>query len=264
MSRLSIGTDAKTVKGERIGYMTGVQYFAPSTLSGRNVCPFASPGCIATCLNTAGRGVFNSVQAARIARTKAFRTDQGAYMRDLAAEVGALVRKARRAGMTPLVRLNGTSDLPWENIALAAAPVDARVPVERWANLMTRFPAVQFYDYTKNPARMRAFLSGRMPRNYHLTFSRSECNDRDAAAILAAGGNVAVVFDTRKGATLPTTWNGYRVVDGDLSDVRPADPGAYNPANGAASLDHRGVVVGLRAKGKARRDTSGFVVKTGG
>lgn len=251
MALLSIGNDAKTVKGERIGYLTGVQYLAPASVSGRNVCPDATPGCKADCLFTAGRGVFDSVREARIKRTRDFAANRGYHMASLVGEVAALVSKAKRDGLTPLVRLNGTSDLPWENI-----------PAAQQRNVMSAFPGVQFYDYTKSYRRMLAFLAGKLPSNYHLTFSRSECNERECLDVLAKGGNVAVVFDTRKGQALPLTWNGYQVVDGDLSDVRPQDPGAHSQANGAASMGVQGHVIGLRAKGRARKDTHGFVVRT--
>jgi len=111
-----------------------------------------------------------------------------------------------------------------------------------YPNIMEAFSTVQFYDYTKHRNRRD------LPSNYHLTFSRSEANNDAALEWLAAGGNVAVVFDTKKGQALPETWNGYRVIDGDLTDLR--------------FLDDKNVVVGLRAKGPARKDTSGFVVHT--
>jgi len=228
---LSVSADAKTRKGEKQGYLTGVMYLAPHNVAGLgNLCPNASPDCIELCLNTAGRGVFNSVQQGRIRRTREFFADRKAFVATLRAEIAALVRKAARDGMTPVVRLNGTSDIGWEAF-----------------DIMPTFPDVQFYDYTKSPVRMRRYLDGRMPANYHLTFSRSECNETQALDVLARGGNVAVVFDTKRGAALPETWHSYRVVDGDVSDARFADP--------------RGVVVGLRAKGRARRKIGGFVVR---
>lgn len=122
---------------------------------------------------------------------------------------------------------------------------------------MAKFPDVQFYDYTKSPRRMLAFVRGKLPANYHLTFSRSECNEPAALDTLSLGGNVAVVFDTKRGAALPATWHGYPVIDGDGSDARFADGGA---PQGQASIGRTGVVVGLRAKGRARSDRGGFVV----
>jgi len=184
-------------------------------------------------------GAFDSVQEARIAKTKAFFRDPKGFVEILAKDIEALKRKASREGLLPCVRLNGTSDLPWENLG-----------GQLGVNLIKRFPEIPFYDYTKNPARVRAWLEGRMPANYSLTFSRSECNGETALELAKAGANVAVVFATKKGKTLPAEWAGRPVVDGDTNDLR--------------FLDGPGRIVGLRAKGKAKKDASGFVVQIGG
>lgn len=242
MKLLSIDSDPKTTKGKAYGYLTGIMYLAPHTLSGRNLCPDASPGCIATCLNTAGMGgVFPTIQTGRIARAVYFREDRAAFMRQLVREIAAFVRRAERMGLTPLVRLNGTSDIPWENVYLDKGQLG------QGGTIFQAFPDVQFYDYTKSALRMRKYLSGKFPANYALTFSRSECNEVEAIGVLQSGGNVAIPFSTHKGEALPTRWNGFVVTDGDISDARPSDT--------------HGVVIGLRAKGKARKDTSGFVVR---
>jgi hypothetical protein len=231
--------NAKTTKGESLGYLTAILYLAPGALSGRNVCPHASEGCLFSCLNLAGMGAFSNVQDARVAKTKAFFRDPKGFVETLAEDILAARRKVERDAMELCVRLNGTSDLPWENLGGQAGVC-----------LMRRFPDVRFYDYTKNPARIRAFLAGRLPANYSLTFSRSECNGEVALELAQAGANVAVVFDTRKGEPLPSKWAGRPVIDGDTHDLR--------------FLDKRARVVGLRAKGPARKDDSGFVVATGG
>jgi hypothetical protein len=231
--------NAKTTKGESLGYLTAILYLAPGSLSGRNVCAHASEGCLFSCLNLAGMGAFSNVQDARIAKTKEFFRDPKGFVETLAEDVQAAQRKAERLGMELCVRLNGTSDLPWENLG-------GQIGVP----LMRRFPNTRFYDYTKNAARVRAYLAGRLPDNYSLTFSRSECNGETALELARAGGNVAVVFDTKKGEPLPAKWGGRPVIDGDLHDLR--------------FLDGRGRIVGLRAKGPARKDESGFVVAAGG
>ena len=218
----------KTEKGAKLGYYTAVLHLAPSDISGTNVCPMASPGCIATCLNTAGRGVFDAVKAARLRRTLEYIQDRAGFIDRLSEEVAWHERKAMETlGMTLAVRINGTSDLP--SLARAVA---------------RRHPNVQFYDYTKIYGALFA-----APRNLYYTFSRSELNARETAPLaLRHGTNVAVVFDTPRGAPLPETYQGVPVIDGDEHDLRFLDP--------------RGVCVGLRAKGKARRDESGFVVHT--
>jgi len=223
---LSIDTNAKTVKGQKRGYLTGILYLAPGRLSGLiNVCPHASAACDALCLYYAGRGAFNSVQQARTAKTVFYVKDRETFLSTLKENVAAVIRKAKSKGMRATVRLNGTSDIGWERYTVIQA-----------------FKTTRFYDYTKNAKRMHAFLDGKLPSNYSLTFSRSESNEANCLAILARKGNVAVVF--RK--TLPKTWQGYRVIDGDKNDLRFLDP--------------KGVVVGLKAKGKAKTDTTGFVV----
>lgn len=223
---LSIESDAKTRKGSARGYLTGILYLAPDRISGAiNVCPNASPACRQACLYSAGRGSFSNVQKARIEKTVFYVKDRESFLSTLKANVQSLYTKAKAKRMTPTVRLNGTSDIGWERYTV-----------------FQEFPKVRFYDYTKSKARMLAFLSGSMPSNYSLTFSRSETNESDALDILSMGGNVSVVFRS----TLPKTWNGYPVINGDETDLRFLDP--------------KGVVVGLIAKGKAKKDTSGFVV----
>ena len=227
MKILGIGTDAKTVKGEKIGFLTGICYLAPSDESGFNTCPHASAGCRQACLFSAGRGAFGNVKEARINKTLAFLNDRDGWMRQLIKEITALCKKAAKLGLKPAVRLNGTSDLSWESVR-----IDGK-------NIMEHFPNVKFYDYTKNPHRMRRFLAGELPANYHLTFSRSENNQADVEDIVARGGNVAVVFHK----TLPATYLGRPAINGDESDIRFAD--APNS------------IVGLIDKGKARKDCSG-------
>jgi hypothetical protein len=225
----------KISKGSAHGYHTAAMHLAPSTLAGvGDVCPHASDGCRAACLNTAGRGgIFrkgentNAIQDARIRRTRFFMRDRAAFLRRLRAEIALHEVHAEEANLRPAVRLNATSDLDWLRIA---------------PELFGQFARVQFYDYTKSPKRMHA----KRPRNYHLTFSRSESNKAEAARMLASGHGVAVVF--RNG--LPPFWHGVRVIDGDAHDLRFLDPSAVGLA----------CVVGLRAKGRGRLDTSGFVV----
>jgi hypothetical protein len=233
----------KTAKGEGSGYLTAIMHLAPASLSGRNVCPHASAACIAACLNTAGRGGIgldadglNMIQAARIRRTRFFQRDREAFMAQLASEIRKHVKSAERHGLIPAVRLNGTSDLPWE-----------RFPIEGQPHIFAAFPGVTFYDYTKFPIRLRPLVAS-IP-NYSLTFSLSESNDERAREALEAGVNVAAVFDVRRSGDLPASFElsgmSYPVLDGDKTDLRFTDPSGY--------------IVGLRAKGRAVRDRTGFV-----
>lgn len=234
--RLLTASNPKALKGEAFGYMTFLLHLAPARLSGFNVCPGASLGCTAACLNTAGRGGMfkkgedtNMIQQARIRRTLAFFNDRDTFIHDLVCDVRQAIIEAERFNLIPCFRLNATSDIRWEN-----EPV--RVQGVEYPNIMTAFPDVQWYDYTKLTNRRN------LPSNYHLTFSRAEHNEAKAIDFLTAGGNVAVVF----AGALPTHWNGFEVVSGDFNDLR--------------FLDGTQKVVGLTAKGRAKKDTSGFVV----
>jgi hypothetical protein len=223
---LGVSADAKTIKGEKKGVLTGIMYLAPADTSDViNVCANASEGCKASCLNTAGRaGIFPAILEARKAKTKWMVNDPTSFKAQLVKDISALDRKAQRENMTPAVRINGTSDLPklaWE--------------------MAEKFPHMQFYDYTKHP---RPWEHTRP--NYHLTFSLSENNEPQAREALAHGINVAVPFFVKKGAPLPKEYLGVPVIDGDETDLRFLDK-------------EKGVVVGLRAKGRAKKDTTGFV-----
>ena len=222
-------SNTKTLKGEKQGYRTYIMHLAPSTLSGYQVCPMASLGCSTACLNLSGMGRFSNVQAARMAKTRHFFEDRPAFMQQLVREVRAAVKSSQKLGLTPVFRLNGTSDIRWEMI-----PVLGDALPTAYANIMMMFPQVQFYDYTKIPNRRN------VPSNYHLTFSRSETNHQD---VILSQNNVAVVFDV-----LPATYLGRTVIDGTETDLRFLDP--------------QNVVVGLKANGKAKQDTSGFTVIT--
>jgi len=239
MSTLLTSADAKTTKGEPLGYLTGILYLAPANVSGFNVCPNATAGCAAACLYSAGRGKFTSVQTARIAKTRRFFASPKRFVSDLSKDIAALVRRADKKGLIPCVRLNGTSDLPWE-----------KLKGDDGKTLMQAFPHLQFYDYTKSSERMTEFINGDMPPNYHLTFSRSEKGGMGSfyAGILASGGNIASVVNVKRGNPLPAFSGSHTfVVDGDAHDLRFLDP--------------KGCIVGLRAKGDAIKDTSGFVLQ---
>lgn len=213
--------NAKTSKGESTGYLTGILYLSPASLSGVNLCPFSSAGCRAACLNTAGRGRFDSIKEARAIKTLQWLENPEGFIEQLALDIEALERKAKREGLTPVVRLNGTSDILWERKA---------------PQLFKRFAHIQFYDYTKFPLSVRPSFG--LPPNYHLTFSASETTEQyEINATLKIGRNVAIVFDEVQQVTETT-------VDGDEHDLR---------------FLTNGKIVALKAKGLAKKDVSGFV-----
>ena len=210
----------KTVKGEKLGVLTGILYLAPAKISGYEVCPRRSAGCTAACLYTAGMGAFSNVQQARINKTKMYFEDRPNFLFQLEKDIKALVKKANKLNMKPAIRLNGTSDINWMS-----------------SGIMDKFPDVQFYDYTKVLRR----LKDKIPTNYNITFSKSEDNNSECETALELGFNVAAVFKN-----LPQQYMGRQVINGDETDVRFADG--------------KGVVIGLTAKGRARKDLSGFVI----
>jgi len=230
---LSIGTNAKTIKGDKYGFKTGVLYLAPYDLSGHQTCPMAKlAGCIEGCLNTAGRGAFTNVQKARIAKTNRFMSMRQAFMTDLVKSIRFLIRKAEKDHMIPLVRLNGTSDIRWEDITF--------MHEGKLQTIFEVFPHLDFYDYTK--------LSNRkgIPKNYDLTFSYSGKPEflPFVKKAIDQGMRIAAVFRTR--SEIPSSFMGREVIDGDDSDIRHNEP--------------KDVIVALYAKGKAKKDYSGFVI----
>jgi len=220
---------ATNVKTAKNNLDTFILYLAPSTIvEGFNLCPFASNGCKKVCLYSAGRGKFSNVQEARINKTKFWAYNRDGFYIQLANELLNIHDKAIKKGIKIAIRLNGTSDIDHLDLLKRYSGIDFLEP---------RFSDLLFYDYTKNYNVFKKYKG----TNYSLTFSRSETNENDAYRILKEGGNVAVVFKT-----IPETWNGFEVINGDETDLRYFDP--------------KNVVVGLTAKGDAKKDLSGFVI----
>lgn len=227
--RYLLSQSAKAAKSTTVGVLNRMLYFTSGVF-----CPAATVACRADCLgHTSGNMQFQSSARARDSRTAWYQLETTAFLTQLRAELYALREAARLQGLTPAVRLNGTSDLPWERIH---------------PELFAEFPEIQFLDYTKLRPRMRTYLTearpgGCWPSNYHLTFSGDGGRPTDAQEILQLGGNVALVFWPE----LPKKWWDVPVIDGDLHDARFLDP--------------KQVIVGLKAKGIARVDQSGFVIR---
>jgi hypothetical protein len=237
---------AKLAKNDGHGYRTVGITLLPHTLgSAITLCPHASPDCIAGCLNLSGRTMAQTVQTdiimrSRLARTILWNTDRARFLEMLAYELGRERQTAQRNGETLIARGNVVSDIDWAGKHRA---------------IVEMFPDVIWYGYTKNPLAFDRWATGQYPANYHLVFSRSEKNEVAALTFLARGLNVSVIFDTvyssQSKKPLPATWKGLRVIDGDETDLRFLDP--------------RGVVVGLRAKGRLRQPSfanHGFVIRT--
>ena len=243
---LGVGTNAKTVKGDGSEYLTAILYMTPwkVMVEGKqyNSCPMAEQAnCVDACLYTAGRGAFNNVQAARMRKTEWFYRDREGFMDQLVQDIRKFEAYCVKRGIQPCVRLNGTTDIRWETIHVSNVEIDGINYAEDGKNVFDWFPNVQFYDYTK--------ISNRKTKgifNYHLTWSYSGANTDYAAKLQDAldnGMNAAVVF--RKEYKQPK-WRGINVTDGDKDDLRFLDPSNS--------------IVALYAKGKAKKDTTGFVV----
>ncbi|CAB4180664.1 hypothetical protein UFOVP1043_78 [uncultured Caudovirales phage] len=231
---LNIDSNAKTVKGQKKGFITGILYLAPYKLAGINLCPMAEVAqCHEACLNTAGRGAFTSTQTARINKTKKYHADKNLFMLQIIKDIKALIRKADRMDLTPIVRLNGTSDIRFENVKINYDGVD-------YPNIFSIFPTIQFYDYTKIANRKN------IPINYDLTFSYSAVKSYDSFVKMAIEKKerIAVVFRTI--SAIPKMFLGLPVISGDDSDLR--------------HMDNKNCIVALYAKGRAKKDYSGFVV----
>jgi len=229
MFKLLSTANPKIQKGTKLGYLSFILHLAPADLSGKNTCPKATAGCKAACLNTAGRGgmfkrgeTTNMIQKARIRKTVEFFFDRDQFMKDLYQDIVKAKKFADKQGLIPVFRLNGTSDLSWEKYTVGTTDM----------NLFQLFPTTQFYDYTKVLGRKVAHIP-----NYHLTFSRADGNDADCEQAIAEGMNVAAVFDE-----IPAG-----MFSADETDLRFLDPKVG--------------VIGLKAKGRAKKDYSGFVIR---
>lgn len=239
MKLLSIG-NPKVMKGMKQGYNTYILHLAPANLSGYETCAKRTDGCTAACLNTAGRGgmfktgeTTNTIQQARIRKTKLFFENRPVFMAQLVKDIELGIKQSLNKNMIPVFRLNGTSDIAWEKYSVYRDGI-------KYSNIFDAFPNVTFYDYTKILGRKVSNI-----KNYSLTFSAADGNGMDVVSAINQGYNIAVVFGLKKTQPMPDKYLGLSVFNGDDSDLRFLDP--------------QGVIVGLYAKGKAKKDTTGFV-----
>ena len=219
----------KMEKSQKYKYLSEILHLAPANIGGVNICPNASPECIKLCLNTSGRGQMTTVQKSRLNKKFYFLADRLKFLNHLDREIKLSYARARRKGFKYTVRLNGTSDLPFE-----------RYKLENGLNLMDNNTQVQFIDYTKVTNRLDK--KNKIPKNYSLTYSQAENNLKDVKQVLKTKYNIATVFRKK----LPKKWLGRKVIDGDLSDLRHLEDG-------------KKIIVGLIAKGKAIKNFNGFV-----
>jgi hypothetical protein len=247
MKLLSTG-NPKILKGMKQGYNTYILHLAPYNVSGYQTCPKATVGCASACLNTAGRGGMfkrgestNVIQEARKRKTRMFFESRAAFMELLVADIELAIKQSGKLGLVPVFRLNGTSDLSWEKYEVVRGGVV-------YNNVFSAFSEVQFYDYTKVLGRKVSGI-----KNYHLTFSAADGNDADVLKAWQSGINIAMVFGVKKTDALPTD---YTMTGGGFSATAPVFNGDESDLR---FLDPRGVIVGLYAKGKAKKDSSGFV-----
>lgn len=225
-------TNAKTVKNESETY---ILYLSPYNLNdtGKNICPFATKGCSDACLNSAGRGKFSNVQLARRRKTNLFFSDRKLFLQQLVDDLTKINKKAIKENKLIYIRLNGTSDIDFNQLLMRYFGIS-----------FVSFGSLRFYDYTKDKNKALKYPAYSEYDVYRVTYSRKETDtDLDIKMLLGVGVNVAAVFANE----LPETYLGYPVINGDLTDLRFNDPA--------------GVIVGLKAKGKAKKDCSGFVIQ---
>ena len=224
----SINSSSKIIKGEKFNEFTYIIYLAPSNLSGYNVCSMSTMECVKACLHNSGHNKIDTsgkINKSRIEKTKLFFENRELFMGLLFGEIYKAKAKAVKQGFNFSVRLNGTSDL------------DVRLFNYKGVNVLNEFKDCVFYDYTKVLNRFSKITAS----NYDLTASFSGHNMIECVNILANNlGRVAIVFE---GNVLPKSFMGFRVIDGDVSDIR------YK--------DDKGVIVGLKFKKvRAKIDTS--------
>ena len=223
-------TNTKTAKNE---LTTFILYLSPAAQNSKkvNLCPFASKGCLKACLYTAGRGKFNNVQEARTRKSNYLVNDRKAFYLQIEKEIKSKITYYQRKGEKIALRLNGTSDI--DNLKALKAYTGLN-----FEDLQNK---VEFYDYTKS---LKRALKYKDSKNYTLALSRCEDNEKECFEAMDQGINSSFVF----AGELPKTYKGFKVIDGDQSD------------DIMIKYKGQGVILGLRAKGDAKKDKTGFVI----
>ena len=222
MFKLLSTANPKIQKGTKMGYLSFILHLAPADLSGHEVCPKRTAGCTAACLNTAGRGgMFKRGETTNMIQKARIRKTVMYF------EQRDLFLATLEADIRKAIKFAEKQGL----IPVFRLNGTSDLSVEKWG-IIEKFPQVQFYDYTKVLGRKVAHLP-----NYHLTFSRADGNAADVPKAVAQGMNVAVVYDR-----IPEG-----VFSADETDLRFLDPKVG--------------IIGLKAKGRAKKDTTGFVIR---
>ena len=228
----SINSSAKIMKNQKVNHhYTYIIYLAPANSSGVNVCTHSTKECRLGCLATSGRAAMdiasgaNKIQNARIRKTLAYSINPTFFLDWIIAEMKSYKAKAQRDGYEFSVRLNGTSDIDYSKVLLNGK------------NIFELFPDVIFYDYTKNHNRLYTPI-----KNYTLTLSYTGYNWEQSKKALNNGFNIAAVFNITKKVPFPTSYRGYTVINGDLSDLRVGEA--------------KGVIIGLRWKVIANKENN--------
>jgi hypothetical protein len=244
-----LGSSVKVKKGEALGILSSVIYLSPATEGtpqGRTLCPHATEACALACLGKeAGRMIMRPMERARRWKAALYLGDRASFRALILAEARGFAARAAREGLVPAIRIDGSSDTG---------------EGERMREAL-RALGVQGWDYTKSLRRAaRLARRGDDGTGYSLTYSHG-ASEAETLEALRAGCGAAVVFSTGRGEALPTEWNGFPVIDGDITDARFLDRSEGGaPARG-------GYVVGLRFKAARNRSEAlraaiagGFVV----
>jgi len=244
---LNVGANAKTKKNK---ILTGVLYLSPSDSSGlANLCTSASAGCRSLCLGHEGRFRMEDsicrkkgTQSARLKRTQELLEDKTGFINRLQNEIDAMKKRSKKIA----IRLNGTSDIGWSST------------ISEKTN-----KKVFFYDYTKHRFKYLEYIFGKLPSNYHVTFSGDENtgdigewfddilnkadNIEKRASIALAFYPDSYVRILKSGFIVTPNGRVIPVIDGDKTDYRPSDP--------------RVCLVALKAKGRAKKSPKGGFIK---
>jgi len=206
-----VNNGSKHYKAFKYGELVYTIYLSPGNMSGYEVCAGRTAECTALCLNESGHNRMdakrNHINRSRIGKTQMFFENHEFFSRWVIRDINAGIAKAKKMGFKFSVRINNTSDISPELIYIKENGIKK--------NILELFPDIQFYDYTKVQGRLR--LMNKYD-NYDLTYSYNGSNMETCMQLLKSGIKVAMVFEK-----VPTEFNGFKVINGDLYDMRYKD-----------------------------------------